>query len=91
MPNLYNKIKSKIQYLPPKDASLCYEYLRNRDFESILDITESAIKMKERDNAKEVHQEKWKNIDVGELQKLMAYTQEYISLLDISDLINDYG
>lgn len=90
MLNLCDKIKIKIKYLPPKDAKLCYKYLENRDFESILEIAKSVIIMKERDDAKEIHQDKWENIDIEEVQKLVSYTQEYLSYMDISITSDDY-
>lgn len=89
MPNLCDKIKKGLQCLPPKDAQLCEEFYKKRDFESILDIAKSALIMKERDDAKEVHKEKWEKVDIVELQELVADTQEYLSYMDITDT-DDY-
>lgn len=85
MPNLCDKIKKGLQCLPPKDAQLCEKFFQKRDFESILDIAKSALIMKERDDAKEVHKEKWEKVDIVELQELVADTQEYLSYMDITD------
>ena len=85
MPNLCDKIKKGLQCLPPKDAQLCEKFFQKRDFESILDIAISALIMKERDDAKEVHKEKWEKVDIVELQELVADTQEYLSYMDITD------
>lgn len=90
MPNLCDKIKNGLKCLPPKDAQLCEKFFQNRDFESILDIAKSALIMKERDVVKEVHKDKWEKVDIGELQELVADTQEYLSYMDITDISEDY-
>lgn len=90
MPNLCDKIKKGLQCLPPKDAQLCEKFFQKRDFESILDIAKSALIMKERDDAKEVHKEKWEKVDIVELQELVADTQEYLSYMDITDTEDYY-
>lgn len=90
MPNLCDKIKKGLQCLPPKDAQLCEEFYKKRDFESILDIAKSALIMKERDDAKEVHKEKWEKVDIVELQELVVDTQEYLSYMDITDTSEGY-
>lgn len=89
MPNLCDKIKSRLGCLPPKDAQLCEKYFNKRDFESILEIAKSDLIMKERDDAKETHQDKWKNIDTGEIQKLISDTEEYLTCLGISYSSNE--
>lgn len=89
MPNLCDKIKSRLVCLPPKDAQLCEKYFNKRDFESILEIAKSDLIMKERDDAKETHQDKWKNIDTGEIQKLISDTEEYLTCLGISYSSNE--
>lgn len=89
MPSLCDKIKSKLSCLPPKDAQLCEKYFEERDFESILEIAKSDLIMKERDDAKSVHQDKWKDIDAGEIQELIADTTEYLSCMGVSCFSND--
>lgn len=89
MPSLCDKIKSKLSCLPPKDAQLCEEYFEKRDFESILEIAKSDLIMKERDDAKSVHQDKWKDIDAGEIQELIADTTEYLSCMGVSCFSDD--
>lgn len=90
MLNLCDKIKNGLQCLPPKDVQLCEKFFQNRDFESILDIAKSALIMKERDDAKEVHKEKWEKVDIVQLQELVADTQEYLSYMDITDISEGY-
>lgn len=89
MPSLCDKIKSKLSCLPPKDAQLCEKYFEERDFESILEIAKSDLVMKERDDAKSVHQDKWKDIDAGEIQELIADTTEYLSCMGVSCFSDD--
>lgn len=90
MLNLCDKIKKGLQCLPPKDAQLCEKFFQKRDFESILDIAKSVLIMKERDDVKEVHKEKWEKVDIVELQELVADTQEYLSYMDITDTEDYY-
>ena len=45
--------------------------------------------MKERDDAKSVHQDKWKDIDAGEIQELIADTTEYLSCMGVSCFSDD--
>lgn len=92
MPSLCDKIKSNLSCLPSKDAKLCEVFFAKRDFQSILDIAKSALTMKELDDAKEVHKEKWEKVDIDTLQELVLDTQEYLSYIDVSDfsLEEDY-
>ena len=89
MPSLCDKINNKLSCLPPKDAQLCEKYFEKRDFESILEIAKSDLVMKERDDAKSVHQDKWKDIDAGEIQELIADTTEYLSCMGVSCFSDD--
>ena len=89
MPSLCDKIKNKLSCLPPKDAQLCERYFEKRDFESILEIAKSDLIMKERDDAKSVHQDKWKDIGAGEIQELIADTTEYLSCMGVSCFSDD--
>ena len=89
MLSLCDKIKSKLSCLPPKDAQLCEKFFEKRDFESILEIAKSDLVMKEKDDANSVHQDKWKDIDTGEMQELIADTTEYLSCMGVSCFSND--
>lgn len=89
MPNLCNEISKKINCLPHKDIKICKEYFKKRDFESILEIAESALTMKKRDISKQVHQKKWEKIDILDLEELVYLTREYLSYLDIDVDNND--
>lgn len=88
MKNLYDRIKEGIKCLPPKDKQLCEKYLEQRNFQSILEIAESDLIMKDNDDLKEEHQEKWQSLDVATLEELIGDTKEYLSYMEI-DLDED--
>ena len=93
MPSLYKKIKDKLDCLPKKDAKLCKQYFEKRDFESILEIVNSDLVMREKEINNPKYQDKWQGIDVLELEELMVDIQEYLSEMGISYLSEDdyYG
>lgn len=45
--------------------------------------------MKKRDDYKDVHKDKWLNMDRGQLEQLTLDVREYTSYLDLSDISND--
>ena len=45
--------------------------------------------MKKRDDHKDVHKDKWLNVDRGQLEQLTLDVREYTSYLDLSDISND--
>lgn len=89
MNELYQRIKQGLQCLPPKDTELCSGFLENRDFEKLRDIVESCLVMKNRDDYRSVHRDKWVNVDRGQLEQLTLDVREYTSYLDLSDISND--
>lgn len=89
MNQLYQRIQQNLQCLSPKDVELCNQFLRNRQFENLLEIVESCLIMKKRDDYKDVHKDKWLNVDRGQLEQLTLDVREYTSYLDLSDISND--
>ena len=89
MNQLYQRIQQNLQCLPPEDVELCNQFLRNRQFENLLEIVESCLIMKKRDDYKDVHKDKWLNVDRGQLEQLTLDVREYTSYLDLSDISND--
>lgn len=89
MNNLYQRIQDNISCLPLKDKQLCEQFIQQRDFERAYSLVSSALYMKEQDDRKEVHKEKWVNVDLASLQALNADILEYMSYLDISDVTNE--
>lgn len=89
MSQLYQRIQQNLQCLPSKDAELCSQFLKNRQFENLREIVESCLIMKKKDDYKDVHKDKWLNVDRGQLEQLTLDVREYTSYLDLSDISND--
>ena len=89
MNQLYQRIQQNLQCLPSKDAELCSQFLKNRQFENLREIVESCLIMKKKDDYKDVHKDKWLNVDRGQLEQLTLDVREYTSYLDLSDISND--
>ena len=89
MNQLCQRIQQNLQCLPPRDVELCNQFLKNRQFENLLEIVESCLIMKKRDDYKDVHKDKWLNVDRGQLEQLTLDVREYTSYLDLSDISND--
>lgn len=89
MNNLYQRIKSNLQCLPPRDAELCGQFLEHRQFEKLREIVESCLFMKKKDDHKSLHKEKWVKVDRDKLEQLTLDVIEYSSYLDLSDMSND--
>ena len=79
------RIKTLLNVLPEKDRTICLEYLKQRDFEAILEIVKSDI-YKTRKN----HIDDIPDTYESELIKLECELISYMSVLDISDDYNDY-
>ena len=86
MNQLYQRIQQNLQCLPPKDAELCNEFLKNRQLENLREIVESCLFMKKKDDYKDVHKDKWLNVDRGQLEQLTLDVREYTSYLDLSNI-----
>lgn len=89
MNNLYQLIQQNIQCLPKKDEELCDNFLKNRELDKVQEIAESCLIMKKRSNYKNLSENKWKNVDIDQLEKLVLYVREYNSYLNIYDFSND--
>lgn len=89
MSQLYQRIQTGLQCLPPRDMELCNQFLEHRDFEKLREIVESCLFMKKRDDHRGVRKEKWINVDRGQLEQLTLDVREYTSYLDLSDISND--
>ena len=81
MNQLYQRIQQNLQCLPPRDAELCNQFLKNRQFENLREIVESCLIMKKRDDYKDIHKEKWLNVDRDKLEQLVLDVIEYSSYL----------
>ena len=89
MSQLYQRIQQGLQCLPPRDMELCSQFLEHRDLEKLREIVESCLIMKKRDDYRDVHKNKWLNVDRSQLEQLTLDVREYTSYLDLSDIFND--
>ena len=89
--NLLQRIKEELSYLPPKDKKLCEQFLKDREFNNILDIVSSCIVMKTRDNMKESHSAKWETINLDNLEKLRLDVEEYMDYGRFPEDIDEYN
>lgn len=90
MSNLYQTLQEEIKCLPPKDYALAVKFLNERKFESLYEIVDSCYKLKLADDAKEIHKEKWQQVNVDDLLELIEDLIEYMSYLDTSDNTDEY-
>ncbi len=72
---LLNVIKDLIQLLPEKDVQLGSSFYDKRDFQSLLDLTDSAIVKVKKDS------KKYEDIDIRNLIQLKNLLEEYIDFL----------
>lgn len=80
------RIEELIPLLPDKDAKLASKYLKERNFQYILELVESDI-YKEN---KEIEEDEYPNEYISRLTELKGELLLYMSYLDISDNFNDY-
>lgn len=74
------RIEELIPILPSKDEKLAYQYLKKRDFQSILEIVESDIYKAEKSNTETIENEY-----ISSLTILKGELLTYMSYLDIPD------
>lgn len=72
---LLNVIKDLIKLLPEKDIQLGLSFYDKRDFQSLLDLTDSNITRIKKDP------KKYENIDIRNLIQLKDLLEEYIDFL----------
>ena len=78
------EIRKLIPFLPEKDISLGYKFLDSRDFESLQELVDSAIKKVRRSKlptAKPELAERYKDVDTAMLHDLSSHIQDYVSKL----------
>lgn len=81
---LLQRIRTNINYLPEKDISVAHKYLSQRDFDSLQDLVDSAIKRVEKSRTHKASselQEKYKDIDIFKLQEMSLDIIEYSNKL----------
>lgn len=81
---LIQRMRANVNNLPEKDIPIAHKYLSQRDFESLQDLVDSAIRKVEKSrtsSAKPELQEKYKDIDIFKLQEMSLAITEYSSKL----------
>lgn len=85
-----NNIEKLIVALPKKDVELGYKFLKERDFESLQSLVDSALikvrKSRNTDNPKE----EYKDINLETLETLKAEIDSYCMRLGIGEPDDDF-
>lgn len=86
MSNPLKRMEQLIPSLPPKDATLALKFLKERNFQGILELVESDIYKAHKNNnasdGKDVDEESW--------MKLKYELTSYMSYLDLPDNYDDF-
>ena len=86
------KIQKLLPHLPQKDVKLASKLLKERKFESLLEIIDSDIYLVKKNQLKEVPKEEYLNINLEKLLQLRSELSEYMSYLVLpEDELNDLG
>lgn len=83
-------IQNLLPSLPLKDIALGKKFLEERKFEQLQDLINSAIYKVHKDRCSENPSEKYKDIDLDNLQTLKAEVDMYAFLLVIDEDENEY-
>ena len=88
MSSQLHKIKDLIKSLPPKDAVLAEKFCNERDFESLKDLTWSALQMTE--SAYQTGSpKKYASVDIDELRDLAVLCADYYYMLYPEELLDN--
>lgn len=82
-------IRELSKELPEKDAILAEKFIKDREFEKLLEIVESDIYMVQQNELLEHPKEKFLNVDLEKLVQLKDAIEEYISFLIVPDNSED--
>ena len=81
MPNLLNKIKELIPELQTKDIAHANNFIIKRDWESLKDLTWSALQRIELSMKKGEIPERYANLDIDKIRELALLCNEYYYLI----------
>lgn len=81
MSNPLQEIKALIPALPKGDIPFAEKFINNRDYESLKELTWSALKRLEKAYARETLPEKYKGVDVDKVRDLAALCFDYYYLI----------
>lgn len=76
-----SNISNKIDELPKKDIPFAEKFIRERDFEALLDLVTSAIIKIKKSKKSEAHKEEYANCDIDNLNLLKQEIETYITYL----------
>ena len=75
------KITALCKYLPEKDKFYADAFIIRRDFTSLRDLVDSAIRKVEKNLTKENPKPDLLNIDIDKLRKMLSIIDDYLILL----------
>ena len=78
-----------IPYLPERDIALGNKFLKDRDFESLKMLVDSAIIKVKKGLRKENPKEEYLKINIEKLQTLKAEVDTYYSMLELPEQEDD--
>ena len=81
MPSSLEKIKSLIQYLPKDDIKFAEKFLQERDYESLKDLTWSALERLNKAHQMAVLPKKYIDVDVDKVRELAVICWNYYYFL----------
>jgi hypothetical protein len=88
--NLVHKIEKLISELPKTDVPFGNKYLKNRDFESLQLLINSAIVRVKKSLAKEKPKEEYLKVDLNKLSELKVVVDTYYSIMEVPENKNIY-
>lgn len=88
MKNPLKRVEQLIPILPGRDAELAKKYLKDRNFECLLEIVESDLYLAEKDRLAKF--EETPDEHIATLTELKGELLTYMSYLEVPDNSNDY-
>jgi hypothetical protein len=82
-------MEKMLPLLPSKDYELCKKFLKNRDFNSLLEIVNSNIYLIRENQQKEEPNEKYINLDLDGIIELSGLITEYKGMIEPDDVFDE--
>lgn len=83
------KMRILMVSLPTKDIPFGLKFLKERNFESLQELVDSAIIKVRRSQATDNPKEEYKNVDLRSLSRLKIEVDSYVAILDVSQDSNE--
>ena len=84
-----DRIRGLIPSLPERDVALGHKFLKDRDFESLKMLVDSAIVKVKKGLRKDNPREEYLKVDTEKLQQLKAEVDAYYSMLELPEQEDD--